>query len=86
VLADRTRRSRFSDKLVELVTGRFSEHDYERWGRFWWQRAEIAARSGDRRRRRAAALGAPVDLACDTRARRGAPLPPELSVQAATSA
>jgi len=34
VLSDCTRRSRFSDKLVELLTGRFSDHDYERWGRY----------------------------------------------------
>jgi hypothetical protein len=27
VIGERTRRSRFSDKLVDLVTGRFSQHD-----------------------------------------------------------
>jgi hypothetical protein len=42
-----TRRSRFSDKLVDLAAGRFTEHDYERWGRVWWARlAEIASQSG----------------------------------------
>ena len=42
-----TRRSRFSDKLVDLAVGRFTEHDYERWGRVWWWRlGEIAKKSG----------------------------------------
>ena len=42
-----TRRSRFSDKLVDLAAGRFTEHDYERWGRVWWARlGEIASKSG----------------------------------------
>ena len=36
VLATSTRRSRFSDKLVDLISGRFTQHDYERWGRLWW--------------------------------------------------
>src|SRR5690606_1923238 len=50
VLAHCTRRSRFSDKLVDLVTGRFSRHDYERWGRLWWWRlGELASRPGERR-------------------------------------
>jgi hypothetical protein len=50
VLSLRTRRSRFSDKLVELITGRFTQHDYERWGRLWWHRlGELAGRSGERR-------------------------------------
>jgi hypothetical protein len=76
VLSVRTRRSRFSDKLVELVTGRFSEHDYDRWGRVWWHRlAEIAARSGERRGDVDALLnGRPSDLA---REASTAPPPPE---------
>src|SRR5262249_50874975 len=50
VLADRTRRSRFSDKLVDLIIGRFSEHDYERWGHTWWHRLrEIPTRPRERR-------------------------------------
>jgi hypothetical protein len=50
VLSERTRRSRFSDKVVDLATGRFSQHDYERWGRIWWERlARIAAKPGERR-------------------------------------
>ncbi len=81
VIAQRTRRSRFSDKLVELITGRFSQHDYERWGRFWWQRAsEIAARSGDRRGEVEPLLaGRPSDLARDASRAAEPPLPPELS-------
>ena len=50
MLSLRTRRSRFTDKLVELVTGRFTRHDYERWGRLWWHRlGELANRTGERR-------------------------------------
>jgi hypothetical protein len=81
VIAQRTRRSRFSDKLVELITGRFSQHDYERWGRYWWHRAgEIAARSGDRRADVEPLLaGRPSDLARDAVRAAEPPLPPELS-------
>jgi hypothetical protein len=81
VIAQRTRRSRFSDKLVELITGRFSQHDYERWGRYWWQRArDIAARSGDRRGDVEPLLaGRPSDLARDAARAAEPPLPPELS-------
>jgi hypothetical protein len=81
VLADRTRRSRFSDKLVELYTGRFSEHDYERWGRFWWHRlGELAARPGERRAEVDALLaGRPSDLARDARRAPRPPLPAELT-------
>ncbi len=81
VIVQRTRRSRFSDKLVELITGRFSQHDYERWGRYWWQRArEIAARSGDRRGDVEPLLaGRPSDLARDVARSPEPPLPPELS-------
>lgn len=65
VLAGRTRRSRFSDKLVELVTGCFSEHDFERWGRVWWHRlTEIAGRTGEQRAAVDPLLaGRPSDLA-----------------------
>jgi len=80
VIAQRTRRSRFSDKLVELITGRFSQHDYERWGRYWWQRArDIAARPGDRRAEIEPLLaGRPSDLARDASRAAEPPLPPEL--------
>ncbi len=80
VLGVRTRRSRFSDKLVELVTGRFSQHDYERWGRLWWQRLqEIAGRSGDRRADVEPLLvGRPSDLALEAAAVPSPPVPPEV--------
>ena len=46
VLAGSVRRSRFSDKLVDLSAGRFTDHDYEKWGRVWWHRlGEIAGAS-----------------------------------------
>jgi hypothetical protein len=65
ILAQRTRRSRFSDKLVELITGRFTRHDYERWGRLWWHRAsELASTPGERRSEIDPLLaGRPSDLA-----------------------
>jgi hypothetical protein len=80
VLADRTRRSRFSDKLVELVTGRFSEHDYERWGRLWWHRlGEIAQRTGEQRSAIDALLaGRPSDLAKQAAAVETPPVPEEV--------
>jgi hypothetical protein len=80
VLADRTRRSRFSDKLVELFTGRFSAHDYERWGRTWWHRlGELAQRSGERRHDVDPLLaGRPSDLARDAHRLPAPTLPAEL--------
>jgi hypothetical protein len=80
VIGERTRRSRFSDKLVELVTGRFSQHDYERWGRLWWHRAgEIAGRRGDRRAEIEPLLaGRPSDLARESGRLPLPPPPPEL--------
>jgi hypothetical protein len=81
ILADRSRRSRFSDKLVELITGRFSQHDYERWGRVWWQRVdEIASQHGERRADVEPLLvGRPSDLARDAAGLPLPPLPPELA-------
>jgi hypothetical protein len=80
VIGERTRRSRFSDKLVELVTGRFTSHDYERWGRLWWHRAgDIASRRGDRRADIEPLLaGRPSDLARDSARMPVPPPPPEL--------
>lgn len=77
VLSHCTRRSRFSDKLVDLLRGRFSQHDYERWGRLWWWRlGEIAAQPGERRGDLAALLaGRPSELAREA-ARAAAPPPP----------
>jgi hypothetical protein len=65
VLENCSRRSRFSDKLVDLATGRFTQHDFERWGRLWWWRTgEIAEKTGDIRGDVAALLaGRPSDLA-----------------------
>jgi hypothetical protein len=81
VVASQTRRSRFSDKLVELVTGRFSEHDFERWGRVWWHRlAQIAQRSGERRSDVDPLLiGRPSDLAREAAAVPPPPVPDEVS-------
>jgi hypothetical protein len=64
VLESSSRRSRFSDKLVDLATGRFTQHDFERWGRLWWWRiGEIAKKSGDVRADVAPILtGRPSDL------------------------
>jgi len=65
VLETCSRRSRFSDKLVDLATGRFTQHDFERWGRLWrWRASEIAAKTGDIRSDIAPLLaGRPSDLA-----------------------
>jgi hypothetical protein len=64
VLETSSRRSRFSDKLVDLATGRFTQHDFERWGRLWWWRlGEIAKKTGDIRADIAPILtGRPSDL------------------------
>lgn len=78
VLAGCTRRSRFSDKLVDLLTGRFSTHDYARWGRLWWTRlAQLSARPGERRQELEALLvGRPSELARQA-ARVAAPAMPD---------
>jgi hypothetical protein len=84
-MATCTRRSRFSDKLVDLACARFTEHDYERWGRLWWWRlGEIAGKSGDVRSEIDALLaGRPSDLAKEA-ARVDAPaVPPEVAFVAA---
>jgi hypothetical protein len=80
VLGVRTRRSRFSDKLVELVTARFSLHDHERWGRVWWQRlGELAQKPGDRRSAVEPLLvGRPSDLAHEASRAALPPVPPEV--------
>jgi hypothetical protein len=81
ILSVRTRRSRFSDKVVELATGRFSEHDYERWGRLWWHRlGEVMQRTGDRRADLEALLaGRPSDLAKEAATVSAPPEPPEVA-------
>lgn len=80
VLDTCTRRSRFSDKLVDLATGRFSQHDFERWGRLWRHRVgEIAKKTGDIRGDIAPLLaGRPSDLAKEAAILAIPPLPPEV--------
>jgi len=75
-----TRRSRFSDKLVDLAAGRFTEHDYERWGRVWWARlAEIASQSGSAMSALEPLLaGRPSDLAKEAESAELPPPPPEV--------
>ncbi len=81
VISECTRRSRFSDKLVDLITGRFSQHDYERWGRHWWHRAgEIVSRRGERRGDVEPLLaGRPSELSRHAASLPPPPLPPEVS-------
>lgn len=80
ILSVRLRRSRFSDKVVELATGQFSQHDYERWGRLWWHRlSEIAKRTGDRRADVDGLLsGRPSDLAKEAAQVPVPPVPAEV--------
>jgi hypothetical protein len=80
VLDVRSRRSRFSDKLVELITARFSLHDHERWGRVWWQRlGDLAAKPGDKRSAIEPLLvGRPSDLAHEAARAPAPPLPAEV--------
>jgi hypothetical protein len=80
VLTQRNRRSRFSDKIVELTTGRFSQHDYERWGRVWWERlGAAAAKPGERRADiNPLLVGRPSDLAKEAVEAATPPPPPEL--------
>jgi hypothetical protein len=80
VLTQRIRRSRFSDKIVELATGRFSQHDYERWGRVWWERlGAAAAKPGERRADIDPLLiGRPSDLAREASDASTPPPPPEV--------
>jgi len=81
VLETCTRRSRFSDKLVDLATGRFTQHDFERWGRLWRFRAsEIASKTGDIRADVAPLLtGRPSDLAKEAALVEIPPPPPEVA-------
>jgi hypothetical protein len=85
VLESSTRRSRFSDKLVDLATGRFTQHDFERWGRLWWYRiGEIAKKSGDIRADIAAILtGRPSDLTKEAALIEVPPVPEEVAYVAA---
>jgi hypothetical protein len=73
------RRSRFSDKLVDLAASRFTHHDYDRWGRLWWWRlGEIAGRNGEHRAELEPLLaGRPSDLARAAAKAERPPLPAE---------
>ncbi len=81
VVAECTRRSRFSDKVVDLAAARFSEHDFTRWGRLWWWRiGEMAASRGDRRGDVDGILaGRPSDLAREAARVDTPPPPPEVA-------
>jgi hypothetical protein len=81
VLETSTRRSRFTDKLVDLATGRFTQHDFERWGRLWWWRlGEIAQKRGDVRHDVANLLtGRPSDLAKEASRAQTPPIPEEVA-------
>ncbi len=74
------RRSRFSDKLVDLVTGRFTPHDFQRWGRLWWWRlGQLAAKAGERRAELDLLIaGRPSDLSREAERCDVPPAPPEL--------
>ena len=75
-----SRRSRFSDKLVDLATGRFTQHDFERWGRLWLTRlSRIADTPGERRSDIDALLaGRPSDLAKESALVETPPIPQEV--------
>lgn len=81
ILPHCSRRSRFSEKLVDLVTGRFTHHDFQRWGRTWWWRlGEIAKRTGERRSDLEMLLaGRPSDLAKEASRSEDAPPPDEFA-------
>jgi hypothetical protein len=80
VLSYCTRRSRFSDKLVELATARFTHHDFERWGRLWWWRiGELVGKPGEHKADIEALLaGRPSDLAKEAAGVPPPPLPEEI--------
>ncbi len=80
VLPRCSRRSRFSDKLVDLAAGRFTEHDFQRWGRLWWWRlGDLAARPGEHRNELQALLtGRPSELAQEADRAEMPPPPPEV--------
>jgi hypothetical protein len=76
-----SRRSRFTDKVVDLAGGRFSEHDYERWGRLWWWRlGQLIEKTGECKADVESLLsGRPSDLARESAAADIPPVPPELT-------
>jgi hypothetical protein len=72
------RRSRFTDKLVDLACGRFTVHDFQRWGRLWsWRIGELAKKRGEHRADLELLIdGRPSDLAREAE-RAATPPPPE---------
>ena len=80
VLVQQNRRSRFSDKLLELATGSFTQHDYERWGGLWWHRiGEVCRHTGEQRAAIDKLLaGRPSDLAREAADVAPPPPPPEV--------
>jgi hypothetical protein len=81
VLPRCSRRSRFSDKLVDLVGARFTEHDFQRWGRLWWWRlGEVASRPGEHKNELQPLLtGRPSELAASARKAETPPPPSEVA-------
>ena len=81
VLEKCSRRSRFTDKLVDLAGGRFTQHDYERWGRLWWWRlGQAIEKTGDRKGDVDGLVsGRPSDLAREAATVEVPPIPPEVS-------
>jgi hypothetical protein len=75
------RRSRFSDKLVDLACGRFTVHDFQRWGRLWsWRLAELAKKRGEHRADLELLIdGRPSDLAREAELSSLPPPPEELA-------
>jgi hypothetical protein len=75
------RRSRFTDKLVDLAGGRFTVHDYQRWGRLWsWRLGELAKKRGEHRADLELLIeGRPSDLAREAERAAVPPLPEELT-------
>ena len=72
------RRSRFTDKLVDLACGRFTVHDFQRWGRLWsWRIGELAKKRGEHRADLELLIeGRPSDLAREAE-RAAVPPPPD---------
>jgi hypothetical protein len=75
------RRSRFSDKLIDLVTGRFTPHDFQRWGGLWWWRlGQLMQKPGERRAELDLLIaGRPSDLTREAERCDVPPPPPEVA-------
>jgi hypothetical protein len=75
------RRSRFTDKLVDLASGRFTVHDFQRWGGLWWWRiGELAKKRGEHRAELEPLIdGRPSELARSAQLAAPPPPPEELA-------